>query len=201
MPNWINDLPDEMTRPGFRLLRTPPDRPLRAVATAAQLQICWTHWWTGRTRPCEKPDCEACQAGAPARAHVYVSAVDISTHEHFIFECTAKAAGPFAEWLDNYPSLRGCHFVAYRPKRRRNAPVEIHCRPIDLNTIQLPPPPDVTKIMAIVWHIPTSALDLDDPENPHPEIRTNRDVVDRMRFNPADAIDTRQLNPGNGRPD
>jgi len=197
MPRWTNELPDATSRPGFSLKRTPPDRPLKAIVTSAQLLVCFTHWWTGRTTPCEAPDCDACKALMPSRPHCYLSAIEQGTREHFLFECTAKAALPFKIWLQTYPTLRGCFFTASRPKRRRNAQVEILCKPFDLSTIQLPMPPDIARAMSVIWQLPTTALEPSSAIDSVQELKIDPTTMNRMRLNPADGLP--KPSPSNGK--
>lgn len=195
MPAWSNELPPVSDTPGFNLRRTPPDGPLRAVITCDDLNVCYTHFWGGRTMPCEQPDCDACRAMSPKRAHVYISAYQLETREHFIFECTAAAAEPFHEWKRANNGLRGCLFQASRPKRRRNAQVEILCRPYDLTKINLPQPPDIARAMAVIWRLPGAAVYSQPHDDVEHSIDTDSEMTNRMRINPADFAPSH----GNGR--
>lgn len=199
MPSWSNDLPPSPEQHGFTLRRTPPDSPLRAIVTCADLNVCPTHFWGGRTMPCESPECDACKAMSPKRSHVYVSAFNVTNREHFIFECTATAAEPFREWKRTTDTLRGCLFQASRPKRRRNAQVEILTKPCDLTKISLPSPPDVAAAMAVIWRLPQTACSSQSQNDIEHMIDTASDVANRMRFNPADGIGPRVPAGGNGR--
>lgn len=199
MPNWSNELPPSNDQPGFTLRRTPPDRPLRAIATSTQLAVCYTHFWGGRTMPCESPDCDACRAMSPKRAHVYVSAYSPHNREHFLFECTAAAAEPFRDWIRANNTLRGCLFQASRPKRRRNAAVEILTKPADLTQINLPQPPDIAKAMTVIWRIPATASELSRVNDIECAIDTDSDVTDRMRFCKADGLTPPRKAASNGR--
>jgi len=200
MPNWSQTLPDPAQHKGYDLVRTPPDRPLRAVITCEQMAICFTHFWGGRTRPCEKPECEACNAMSPTRAHCYVSAYDPGTKDHFLFECTAAAAFPFRDWIATYGTLRGCMFHASRPKRRRNSKVEILTKPCDLTKIVLPNPPDVPLAMTVIWQIPGTAIKPHGAIDGTAAIAPSRDIIDHMRLNPADLAHSGSCAKGNGSP-
>lgn len=200
MPSWSTDLPPSPSHHGFDLRRTPPDRPLRAIVTCDQLNICFTHFWGGRTRPCEKPNCEACLAMSPARAHCYLSAMDPATRDHFLFECTAAAALPFRDWFETYSTLRGCLFQALRPKRRRNSKVEILTKPADLSKINLPSAPDIARAMAVIWQIPGASIKPDGGIDSFPRVTPDSNEVDRMRINPADVDKAVSAPGGNGRP-
>jgi hypothetical protein len=198
MPQWSHDLPSPTTHRGYDLRRTPPDRPLTAIITSEEFHVCFTHYWGGRTVPCEKPDCDACNALSPARAHVYVSAFDPRTHEHFLFECTAAAADAFRAWRHTYGTMRGCYFQASRPKRRRNAKVEIITKPCDLTKVSIPKAPNVPYAMSVIWQIPGTALPpRSETDQTLPE-QASRNVIDRMRVNEADFALTAPPTSGNG---
>jgi len=135
---------------------------------------------------------------SPTRAHCYLSALDPATHDHFLFECTAAAALPFKDWLATYGTLRGCLFQATRPKRRRNAKVEILTKPCDLTKITLPPPPDIPKAMSVIWQLPGAAISLNGALDSLPRLKVNSEQTARQRFNPADAQLPTPTTDGNG---
>lgn len=195
MPQWTSDLPPVPAHHGYQLTRTPADAPLRALITCEHLFLCPTHFWGGRTVPCESPACPACDAGSPLRMHCYVSALLAKTREHIIFECTAIAAVPLDEWYQHHQTLRGCQITAARPKRRRNAKVEITCQPFDLTKITLPPAPDIPKIMATIWQLPSSAVSTPEETPGVLPISTDSRIARAMRENELYAKQT----SGNGR--
>jgi hypothetical protein len=123
---------------------------------------------------------------SPKRCHVYLAAMDPATREHFIFECTAPAAEPFRDWIRNFNTLRGCLFQANRPKRRRNAKVEIQTKPTDLTKINLPQPPDIALAMTTIWRLPGTATTADAQSAMESNLTTDSDVCDRQRINLAD---------------
>lgn len=136
--------------------------------------------------PCERPECDACKAMSPKRAHVYLSAYDLVSRDHFIFECTTLASEPFRDWKRDFNTLRGCMFQASRPKRRRNSQVEILTKPCDLTKISLPSPPDVAAAMAVIWRLPQTGCSSHALNSVEHSIDTDSDVANRMRINPAD---------------
>jgi len=136
------------------LIRTPAGKPLTAFITSDDLIGCDTHFWGGHTVPCDKPDCEACEAGSTYRWHAYLAAYNPDDQLHFIFECTAQAAAKFQEYRKEHVTLRGCHFQAYRWHGRRNGRVIIKFSPASLVPAALPNAPDLAKVMAVVWRLP-----------------------------------------------
>jgi hypothetical protein len=170
MPHWSNQLPDTPTKYAYELKRTPPDSPLTAIVLSADLLGCYTHYWAGHTVPCEycPPDpttdqpetpCDACTNGSPARWHAYLACWNPKTHSVFLFECTLQAAKAFETYRADYGTLRGCFFSASRPRRRRNAKIEILTRPADLSKLKLPDAPDLLRAMSVIWQLPPTAHD------------------------------------------
>ncbi len=186
MPTFSNSLPDKTERRGYDLRRTPADKPIKGLITCDKLIGCYTHWWGGRTMPCENEGCEACQSNTPSRWHCYLSLFESGTHDHIIFECTAKAALPITEFLQDNPTLRGIMLTAWRPKRRRNARVEIFLKPIDISSVKLPKAPDLIQVMSVIWQLPGAAVASKSAERSMAKITTDQKILNAQRFNPAD---------------
>lgn len=154
MPNWSHNVPDDPRGQGLPLIRTPAARSLTAIVTSTDLIGCDTHFWGGHTVPCDKPTCDACNNGIAYRWHAYLSAYNPKDQLHFIFECTAQAAQSFIRFRKEFNALRGCLFEAYRWKHARNGRVIIKCVPGGLPVVALPEPPDLARVMAIIWRLP-----------------------------------------------
>lgn len=169
MPNWRSELPAAGVNQGWSLRRTPETGTIIAVCTSADLLVVDTHFWHGRTTPCERQcneagktiddsACPACVAKQGFRAHAYVSCFDAKRQEHFLFECTALAAKAFADYIASTGTLRGCAFCARRPKGVKNSKVYIECNTANLNKLHLPNPPDLIACLSIIWRLPKNSL-------------------------------------------
>lgn len=169
MPNWTNKLPETGKHMGFDLRRTPQSGSLHAIITCEDLLVCDTHFFHGRTMPCEREgdtidpampsgNCPACREAIPFRTHVYVSAFDPRKREHFIFECTAHAAKPIAEHRDATGTTRGCIITASRPKGLKNSKVAIETNIANLAKVQLPEPPNIILALCTIWRVPAPAF-------------------------------------------
>ncbi len=112
--------------------------------------------------PCERGDCEACQAGIPFRWHAYLSAYLAKSHAHVIYECTAQASERFVEYREAHGTTRGCLFTASRMNFAPNARIIINCKPADLREIILPTPPDIVRCLAILWDFPLDSVKADE---------------------------------------
>lgn len=180
MPNWSSEIPKEEKAYGFDLRRTPPDKALNAICIQEDLIGVFTHFFHGRTTPCEGTACDACAANQPARWHGYVAAFDPRTHEQFIFEFTLKPASAFKVYRDTYGTLRGCLFDAYRPKRTKNSRVVIRCKPVDLTKIQIPQPIDLVRALSTVWQLPWDAMTGAGAMDSHATLQAEPSRLDQM---------------------
>lgn len=155
MPQYSNTPPADGRGPAYAIRRTPAARALIAVITSDDLLGCATHFYGGRTVPCEAPDCTACLDQIPWRWHGYVAAIDIATYEHFIFEMTAQATDALVAYRAKHGTLKGCKFEATRAHNRPNGRVRLRCKPADLQQMSLPPAPDIARALNILWNITT----------------------------------------------
>lgn len=161
MPRFSNRPPDDPRGRTLELRRTPTHKPLVAIVTCENLVGTPTHFWGGRTVPCEAPNCDPCDAGAQWRWHGYVSAWIAATKEHILFEFTARLAFPFTTYFQAYGTLRGCLFQARRAKPTPNARVLLETKRIDTTKICLPRPPDLEYCLCTIWGIPANQATTD----------------------------------------
>lgn len=151
MPQWSNQIPVEPRGNALPIQRTPAHTKLVAVITSSDLMGTYTHYYKGRTAPCEKPDCEPCRNGMPFRWHAYFACEEVDNALHFIFEVTAAGAEPFIQYRDVHTTLRGCLFQASRWKSRPNGRILVRTKPADLTQRRLPKEPDLLKCLTILW--------------------------------------------------
>lgn len=176
MPNYTRNIPDAPSGPSLPIRRTPAYSPLVAIITTDDLIGTYTHYYKGRTVPCESPDCEPCQNGMPYRWHAYVAAWETKTGLHFIFEVTAAGAEPFIDYRDHHGTLRGCLFSARRLKQQPNGRVLIQTKPADLREIRLPKSPDMSKCLSILWSLSETRTQpvQHEPEKRTPQVSTGQ---------------------------
>lgn len=184
MPNWTNLPPEDTRGKALPLIRTPQGKSLCLIATAENLIGCYTHYWGGRTLPCEAPNCKACDEGQPYRWHGYLAAWNPNLNKQYIFEFTNQAAEEFVLYREHHGTLRGCNFIARRMGSSANAKVEIRTKPADLNVIQLPPEPNVIRAMSMIWGLPIDAIDDNNFRNQSKEIRMKTEPLAKMRGEP-----------------
>lgn len=212
MPAWSNELPKIKKHMGYDLVRTPQSTAIQAIITCDELLVCDTHFWGGRTVPCERkkqePDgsltagnCSACNEAVPFRTHVYVSVFDCKTHDHFIFECTAHAAKPLQEYRQANTTLRGCIMYAVRPKGIKNAKVVIQTNTANLQRVRLPQPPNLILALSTIWRLPLTGMAIEDQRSGGKRVNTRSEPFNRMRDQPdnvADPVPMSEVLSGNG---
>ncbi len=151
MPSFSTEVPKDPRGPAFPIVRTPANGALCAIVTSPDLLGCYTHYFKGRTVPCEGEGCEACSNGLPYRWHAYQTCVTSKDHLHCLFECTAQAAENFTEYRKAHGTLRGCFFEAKRMHNKPNGRIIIRTKPADLTEFILPDPPDIINCLSILW--------------------------------------------------
>jgi len=223
MPTWRTELPPEGKNRGYDLIRTATSGNTIGIITCQELLVCDTHYWHGRTMPCERQcnaegrtiddtHCPACVEKAPWRTHVYVSLFDAKKREHLIFECTTHAAKPLKEYQDAAGTLRGCIMCACRPKATPNGKVAITTHAADLSKCWLPDAPEIPLVLSVIWRLPRTGLAVQPEHEPAlatdhrqgtkaPRLRTRAAVLAAMRAQPDNAGDEQTIGEviaGNG---
>lgn len=166
------------------LVRCHPNKPTSGIITTDQLFGCRTHFFHGRTLPCDDQSCPACNEGMPWRWHGYIGLYGLTTRRHVLFESTAKAAEPLTKYFAAYHTLRGCHLTAQRVHNTHNGRVQLQTKPADLENVNLPDPPNILEALSIIWNIELPAIVVDGTNKGNPALSINEDVdlkSDRLR--------------------
>jgi len=153
MLNFQNELPEDPRGQSLELMRCPPTRAIEGIITSVDFLGCNTHFYHGRTLPCDDSDCPACLEGLPWYWHSYISLFSIQTHRQVLFESTAKATEPLKLYRQAHGTLRGCLMFAKRANSSPNSHVIIQTKPADLADLNLPPEPNILKVLSIIWNI------------------------------------------------
>jgi hypothetical protein len=203
MPVFRNCIPQSTGEHGYDLKRTPANGSLQGIITCEDVLVCDTHFFRGRTTPCERTyneelktvddsACQPCVEKIGFRTHVYVSVFDVKKREHFIFECTAVAAKALSDYKASNGTLRGCILYACRPKGTKNSKVSIETNTANLQKMPLPNPPDIQKALCVIWRIPLNTLEPIAPNKKNGRMKTNNDRLSDMRNQP-DNVSNEQI--------
>jgi len=176
MFNFQNDPPKDPRGTSLTLMRTPANRGLTAIILSDDLLGTNTHFYHGRTRPCNNEECDACADGMPWRWHAYFAIWSPSLNRAALFECTAQAAEPFKLYRDAYGTLRGCQFAAKRATTAANSRVIITTRRADLEKIHLPDAPNVIKALSIIWNISIDECQIEGQQKDAPHLAIRQDL-------------------------
>ena len=157
------------------LMRCAASKSNRGIITTDQLYGCRTHFYHGRTLPCDDQSCPACTDGMPWRWHGYVGLYGPSTGRHVLFESTAKACEPLKKYQAAYGTLRGCEIIAQRVGLLHNGRVTITTKQADLQALNLPDAPNILEALSIIWNIELPAIVVDGTSKGNPAIAVNED--------------------------
>ena len=200
MPTFRKDLPPLGKHQGFDLKRTPETGALNAIVTCEDFVVCDTHYYHGRTGPCERifndegktiddSPCAACRDKVGYRTHVYLSAFIVKTCEHFIFECSNNAAKSLDDYRKATGTLRGCVIYANRPKGLKNSKVVIETGTVNLAKVKLPNAPDLVKALSVIWRLPITALDTKKNAKKNGQLHTNNAKIRELDTQPDSMAD------------
>jgi hypothetical protein len=166
MPNWEEAPPAAEANYGFRLIRCPAYKPMRAIILSEKMIGTRTHYTKGRTRPCEGEGCEICKEGLPWRWHAYLACLAGEQREKCILELTAQAADQLKPILASNGSLRCIEILADRPSKKPNGRVRIQARLNGIGGASIPAAPDVPILMAHIWGLDDRRLEPDPARKP-----------------------------------
>jgi len=169
-PTWTRNLPPKDEMQSLPIRRVPTSSNLVALITTDDLLGTFTHFYHGRTIPCERPDCEPCNNGLPYRYHAYVAAYNPTHNTHFIFEMTAQAAEVLVKYRDAHLTLRGCKITAFRWGQRPNGRVILKTEPGPIPVTELPAAPDMIRCLSTLWNLPIGPSDSEIPLKHSPRV-------------------------------
>lgn len=158
MPQFSFDPPPAARGYGLPMVRTPANGHMKLACVSTEMVGCPTHWYGGRTVPCEAIDCKACSEGVPWRWHGYVAGLLPQVRRLALFEFTAQAAEVINQYKAVNGTLRGCIITAHRHRNRHNGRVMINTMPGNLAQLNLPKAPDLMKVLSVLWCIPVPAM-------------------------------------------
>ncbi len=175
MLNFSSESPDDPNEHSLPLVRCPAIKSISGILLNEDLLGTNTHYYHGRTIPCDDQTCPACDDGVPWRWHFYVGLWGQSSHRTCLFEMTAKAADPLKTYRKAYGTLRGCHLTAKRVNSSPNSRVIQQATQADLQKITLPVPPDVLGALSIIWNIERPSISVAGIVKDAPKLHVQQD--------------------------
>jgi len=181
MPVYTHTPPENPRGVALPVLRVAPGKVLNCLITSPDLIGTKTHYWHGRTTPCETPDCRPCQEGMPWRWHGYLGIWLPAPNQQYLLELTAQACYALLPYRATYHTLRGCNLLARRSTWAKNSRLVIETRPADLAKLRLPAPPHIERCLAVLWNLPLPALVAADRDIAGATLETLSDVAATSR--------------------
>lgn len=133
------------------LHRVTPNKPTLAVILSPDVIGLYTHYWRGRSVPCQPFGCPACEAHQRPRWYGYLGIWNPNNGSIAVLELTPPAIAPIDAWLKRHPSLRAAQIIAKRANKRPNSRLVVEIRPDVYNGEFLPPPPQVERTLEHIW--------------------------------------------------
>jgi hypothetical protein len=137
----------------FRIQRAPSKAALVARILSHEFTGARTHYWGGRTRPCDPILCEACDNNQASRWHGWLFAQDLKTLEVYILEFPPAVGCDLDRKFGELRTLRGVHFKVFRVGGKANSRVVIQFGPQDQDRDALPKVPALEPILCSIWGI------------------------------------------------
>lgn len=154
---------------GWDIIRAAADHQLALTVVSTDLFGIRTHYHRGRTGPCLKAGCEACEEGKLSRWHGYLFAVRSSNSERVIFEFTPPCASTFDAAFREYGKLRGLNVIVSRTSNRANAKVVVVIKGPSPNAHKLPREPLMWPTLSKIWGLRSESFPEFEDFSNHPE--------------------------------
>lgn len=135
----------------YDILRCRQGKVVKGIMLAGDVCGAYTHWYGGRTLPCNGLSCPACKMNVEVRWHGYLPLYNTSTRNIVIAEITTAAVEPIDRWFREKRSLRGAFISIMRGAERVNSPLKSRVEEGPLPAEALPNPPHVREILEKMW--------------------------------------------------
>jgi len=199
MFNFTTDLPEDPRGNSLPLMRCPTNRAVSGIILSTDLVGTRTHYFHGRTIPCDDNSCPACSEALPWRWHAYVAVYSPGSHRTVLFEMTARCAESLIQYRDTYGTLRGCQLTAKRANSSPNSRVILQTAQADLQKIALPAEPDVLEALSIIWNIERPSISVEGRTKQQPELAVRQNRLLQQSTLPTSTPASPLRNPnGNG---
>lgn len=149
----FEEFPPDDDRPiGLDIVRAPAKGSFVGVILSDRSMGKYTHWYRGRTSPCDGDDCTACSQAVERRWHAWLVVYSQSTRRQFILEVPAAASHELAILRKRENSLRGFAIKVERNNGKVNGRVRLHVSTKREDVSLLPTCPDVFEILSRMWN-------------------------------------------------
>lgn len=156
---WLEKTPtDKDSHFNWTIRRASHEKPTNLIVVSRELFGIRTHFWSGRTAPCLRQNCDACNAGRLSRWTGYLACIEPSTWSQVLFEYTPPAAEQLLKMIQEQGYLRGSKITAGRSKKTVNGRVTVTPRGLYEDRDKLPEAPELLPILFHIWGMKTMLL-------------------------------------------
>jgi hypothetical protein len=155
---YVNTAPEnDEALVGWDLVRADHKKPTSYYVISGEPLSVRTHWWGGRTVPCVRSGCDACNKHQLSRWTGYLAAQRASDQRRCIVEYPVSAAAAVAEATRTFQSLRGVGIIVSRVAPKVNAKVRIVIARQEQCPFALTDPPDIFDVLCKIWKLDAKA--------------------------------------------
>lgn len=164
MTTWTHRPSDSTDDLPFRIHRTPANRAIKGIILSSHLIGTMLHFYRGRSRPCTKDDCEACESGQKPRWKGYIELKPADGRTVQIVEITERVFPELDREEKKHGGIRGLKVELSRLKPRANAPLHLEIKAGRIADCDLPSEHNLKTILERMWEIPQKDLPINDKE-------------------------------------
>lgn len=158
MSIWQDSPERDGAQASYRVMRCPAKGTITGIVASDVIVGTHLHYYRGRSTPCTKSQCEACEAGHVPRWKGYVLLMCARTKTMSIFEFTQRAFEAFLIRQQQHGSLRGCVLKAHRTSARPNGPLSVEFEEARYDDALIPTVPNLREILERIWEVKQQEL-------------------------------------------
>jgi hypothetical protein len=151
---WSNAPPRGTQEMAWPMLRIPAAGAKGLIILSNDMLGTNTHYYGGRTTPCDGQNCRACEDNSQKRWHGYLAVWMPKAAKKGILEITEAAGDAVAKAAEKRVSLRALSLAAQRVPTKANGKLVLQLTDSEWSPEGLPPAPDLRRILRRMWGLP-----------------------------------------------
>jgi len=153
MSIWQDQPTVDDSLPNYRIMRVPAGRKISGIVISDDVIGTNLHYWKGRSQPCRKEECEACQNGHKPRWKGYILIMCMKTRNISILEFTDRVYREIGEFRKQKGTIRGGMMTFFRTNSKNNGPLSVTIEENLYDATSLPPEEDLRSILERIWEV------------------------------------------------
>lgn len=149
--DWC-EMPNEVDQKERTHLYRVPEKGLKSAVIISKKVIgCYTHYWGGRTQPCLKHDCPACEKEVSRRWYGWLTIWNPSSGEIVIMEITKRACKEVTKFFELHKTMRGATVSGARKGGKANGELKLTIKPAKNDRVDLPTDINRMETLELIW--------------------------------------------------